>query len=81
MLTVFYQGPNRIHCQGKHVAVPAAFHAQRNEFAWRTTQLFDAIGSGVITVIVSGRYPLKDAAQAHRDLQDRKTVGSVVITP
>ena len=57
------------------------FMRTRDEFAWRTTQLFDAIGSGTITVTVSGRYPLRDAAQAHRDLQDRKTVGSVVLTP
>lgn len=27
------------------------------------------------------RYPLRDAADAHRDLQARKTTGSVVLTP
>jgi NADPH2:quinone reductase len=53
----------------------------RDEFTWRTNQLFDAIATGTVRVTVSGRYPLKDAAQAHRDLQDRKTVGSVVLTP
>jgi NADPH:quinone reductase len=30
---------------------------------------------------VSRSYPLADAAQAHRDLQGRKTVGSIVLTP
>jgi NADPH:quinone reductase len=32
-------------------------------------------------VTVSAQYPLADAAQAHRDLEGRKTVGSVVLTP
>ena len=52
-----------------------------DEFTWRTNELLDAIAAGTITVTVSGRYPLKDAAQAHRDLQGRKTVGSVVLVP
>jgi NADPH2:quinone reductase len=53
----------------------------RDEFAWRTSQLSDAIANAAITETVSARYPLEDAAQAHRDLQARKTVGSVVLTP
>lgn len=53
----------------------------RDEFTWRTGELFDSIAAGTITVTVSNHYPLKDAAQAHRDLQGRKTVGSVVLTP
>jgi NADPH:quinone reductase len=30
---------------------------------------------------VSAHYPLRHAADAHRDLQGRKTIGSVVLTP
>jgi len=41
----------------------------------------DAIATGTVKVNVSARYPLKDAAQAHRDLESRETVGSVVLTP
>ena len=41
----------------------------------------DAIASGAITITVSGRYPLADAAAAHTDLQGRKTVGSIVLVP
>ena len=52
-----------------------------DEFAWRAGELLDAIDSGVLTVTVSERYQLQDAAQAHRDLQGRKTVGSVVLVP
>lgn len=47
----------------------------------RQGQLLDLIGNGTIEVTVSGHLHLKDAAQAHRDLQIRKTVGSVVLTP
>ena len=57
------------------------FMRSRDEFEWRTGELFDAMAAGTVTVSVSGRYALKEAAQAHRDLQERKTVGSVVLTP
>ena len=57
------------------------FIRTRDEFTWRTNQLFDAIATGTVKVNVSARYPLKDAAQAHRDLEGRRTVGSVVLTP
>jgi NADPH2:quinone reductase len=44
-------------------------------------ELFGLVGSGVIKVNVNQRYPLKDAARAHRDLADRKTTGSTVLLP
>jgi NADPH:quinone reductase len=47
----------------------------------RNNELFDAIATGTINVTVGAHYPLKDAAQAHRDLESRRTVGSVVLTP
>lgn len=53
----------------------------RDEFAWRTGELLDLIAAGTIVVTVSAHYPLRDAADAHRDLQGRKTIGSVVLTP
>jgi NADPH:quinone reductase len=52
----------------------------RAEFAWRTGQLFDAMATGTVTVSIGERYALKDAAQAHRVLQARKTTGSVILT-
>jgi NADPH2:quinone reductase len=39
------------------------------------------IGSGVLKVNVDQRYALKDAAQAHRDLESRRTTGSTVLIP
>jgi NADPH2:quinone reductase len=76
--------PQRLNAAGSvYLTRPSRPHFMRtrDEFTWRTNQLFDAIGTGTVTVSVSDRYPLKDAAQAHRDLQGRKTVGSVVLTP
>jgi NADPH:quinone reductase len=76
--------PQRLNAAGSvYLTRPSRPHFMRtrDEFTWRTSELFDAIADGTITVTVSGRYLLEDAAQAHRDLQDRKTVGSVVLTP
>ena len=44
-------------------------------------ELLTAIADGTLTVTVSHRYDLRDAEHAHRDLQGRKTVGSVVLVP
>ena len=57
------------------------FIRTRDEFTWRTDQLFDAIATDTVKVNVSSRFALKDAAQAHRDLEGRRGVGSVVLTP
>ena len=76
--------PQRLNAAGSvYLTRPSRPHFMRtrDEFAWRTSQLFDAIAAGAITVTVSAPYPLADAAQAHRDLEGRKTVGSVVLTP
>ena len=76
--------PQRLNAAGSvYLTRPSRpdFMRNRDEFEWRTGQLFDAMAAGTVTVSVSRHYALKDAAQAHRDLQDRKTVGSVVLTP
>jgi NADPH2:quinone reductase len=43
--------------------------------------LFGMVTSGKVKVHVEQRYPLADAAQAHRDLEARKTTGSSVLLP
>ncbi len=43
--------------------------------------LFQAVGSGAVTININQRYALKDAAQAHRDLEARKTTGSTILLP
>jgi NADPH2:quinone reductase len=39
------------------------------------------ISSGKVKLRINQRYALKDAAQAHRDLEARKTTGSTVLIP
>ncbi|MDB5999445.1 MAG: putative quinone oxidoreductase [Rhizobacter sp.] len=43
--------------------------------------LFEMVGSGKVKILVERRYALADAAQAHRDLEGRKTVGASVLVP
>jgi NADPH2:quinone reductase len=52
-----------------------------DEFGWRAGELLDAIATGVIDITVSRRYALAEATDAHRDLEGRRTVGSVVLIP
>jgi NADPH2:quinone reductase len=76
--------PQRLNAAGSvYLTRPSLAHFTRTgqEFAWRCGELFDGIATGSISVTVSGRYRLADAAQAHRDLQGRKTVGSIVLVP
>ena len=76
--------PQRLNAAGSvYLTRPSRPHFIRthDEFTWRTSELLEGIAGGIITVTVGGRYPLKDAAQAHRDLQGRKTIGSVVLVP
>jgi NADPH:quinone reductase len=76
--------PQRLNASGSlFLTRPTLAHYTRtpDEFAWRAGELLDAIAAGTITVTVSEHYRLEDAEQAHRDLQGRKTVGSVVLVP
>ena len=76
--------PQRLNAAGSvYLTRPSLAHFTRTgeEFAWRSGELLDAIAEGTLEVTVSQSYPLADAAQAHRDLQGRQTVGSIVLTP
>ncbi|TWG79274.1 NADPH2:quinone reductase [Cupriavidus gilardii J11] len=44
-------------------------------------ELFDVVGSGKVKIEVRQRYPLAEVAQAHRDLEARKTTGSTILLP
>jgi NADPH2:quinone reductase len=76
--------PQRLNASGSvFLTRPSLAHYTRtpDEFSWRAGELINAIADGTITITVGGRYPLADAAQAHTDLQGRKTVGSIVLVP
>jgi len=55
--------------------------ANRNDLVKAARELFAVVKSGAVKVGVNQTYPLKDAAQAHRDLEARRTTGSTVLLP
>lgn len=57
------------------------YTADRGEFEAAAVRLFAAIRGGVLTVEKPRSYPLADAAQAHADVEARRTMGSVVLLP
>ena len=44
-------------------------------------ELFDVVKSGAVKIEIHQTYKLRDAAQAHRDLESRKTTGCTVMLP
>ncbi|MCV0396917.1 MAG: quinone oxidoreductase [Rhizobiaceae bacterium] len=55
--------------------------ASRDELEASSRALFDAVLKGVVKIEVNQRYPLAEAAQAHRDLEARKTTGTTILNP
>lgn len=53
----------------------------RLELLWRANDVLGAIADGTLKIKIGASYPLADAAQAHRDLEGRKTTGSIVLIP
>jgi NADPH:quinone reductase len=53
----------------------------RAELVERADDLFAAMQSGAVRVEVRSRYPLAEAARAHRDLEARRTIGSSILLP
>lgn len=58
-----------------------AYTSRREELVTAADELFAAVGSGAVRVEVRQRYPLREAATAHRDLEARRTTGSTVLVP
>jgi len=58
-----------------------AYTAQRNDLLAHATDLFNVVEAGAVKISVGQTYSLKDAAQAHRDLEARKTTGSTILIP
>jgi len=58
-----------------------SYTAKRDELVAASKELFDMVLSGKVKVSPRQSYALKDAAQAHRDLEARKTTGSTVLIP
>ncbi|HZH26228.1 MAG TPA: quinone oxidoreductase [Azospirillaceae bacterium] len=65
------------------VTRPSLFHyiATRPELEEATSDLFGVVEAGAVRVGAPRTYALQDAAQAHRDLEARRTTGSIVLIP
>jgi NADPH2:quinone reductase len=62
---------------------PTLFHYTATPALLQETadDLFDVIGSGAVRIAEPTPYALSEAAQAHLDLEARRTTGSLVLTP
>ncbi len=58
-----------------------AYNATRAELEASAAALFEVVESGAVKVEVNQSYPLAEAAEAHRDLEARKTTGSTILVP
>jgi NADPH2:quinone reductase len=61
---------------------PTLFHyvATRQQLEQSASELFDVVGSGKVKIEIKQRFALKDAADAHRALEERRTEGSTILT-
>jgi NADPH2:quinone reductase len=55
--------------------------ATTDELRWRARELFEAVQAGQLHVRIGARYPLAEAAEAHRALEGRHTTGKVILAP
>ena len=59
----------------------ATYTASRADLVKGAQELFAVVKSGKVKIAINQTYALRDAAQAQRDLESRKTTGSTVLIP
>ncbi len=57
------------------------YTAKREDLVASAQELFEVVSSGAVKIEVNQTYPLREAAQAHIDLEARRTTGSTVLIP
>jgi NADPH:quinone reductase len=57
------------------------YAAKREDLLAIANDLFDVVGKGAVKIPINQKYPLRDAQQAHRDLEGRSTTGSIILVP
>ncbi|NGY65623.1 quinone oxidoreductase [Lentzea sp. NEAU-D13] len=76
--------PQRLNAAGSvYLTRPStgSYLLDRAEYEWRAADLFGAIVDGTLNIRIGGRYKLEEAAQAHTDLQSRRTTGKLLLVP
>ena len=66
-----------------YVTRPTMFHYTATDADFQATakDLFDVVAAGHVKIEIGQHYKLADAAQAHRDLESRKTTGATLLIP
>lgn len=59
----------------------ATYTAKREDLVASAEALFEVVRKGAVKIEVNQRFPLRDAAEAHRALEARRTTGSTVLLP
>ncbi len=75
--------PNTLNGKGSlYLTRPSLGHylLNREELLWRATDVLNAVASGALRLRIDRRYPLAEAAQAHRDLESRNTAGKLLLS-
>lgn len=58
-----------------------AYTASREDLLTASRDLFEVVGNGAVNIKINQRFPLSEAAEAHRALEGRKTTGSTLLMP
>lgn len=76
--------PGTLSSKGSlYLTRPSLWHYTSDESEYKTSasSLFDMIETGKIKINISKHYALKNASQAHTDLEERKITGSIILKP
>ena len=75
--------PARLAKKGTFLTRPSLAHytLTREELLWRAGEIFDALQSKALKVRIDRELPLREAAEAHRLLEGRKTTGKLLLIP
>ncbi|MEE2778616.1 MAG: quinone oxidoreductase [Acidobacteriota bacterium] len=73
----------RLMPKSLHLTRPSlgAYTSRREDLELSSASLFDVVASGAVKIEIGQRYALGEAAQAHRDLEARRTTGCTVLVP
>ncbi|MGH8860058.1 MAG: zinc-binding dehydrogenase, partial [Jatrophihabitantaceae bacterium] len=76
--------PQRLNSGGSlFLTRPTLKHytATREELLWRAGEVLGAVAAGDLDIAIGGEYPLERAADAYRDLEERRSTGKLLIVP
>ena len=75
--------PSRLAKNGTYLTRPSLGHyiADRQELLWRAGEVLGWIAAGRLRLRIDREIPLRDAAEAHRLLEARKTMGKLLLKP